>query len=302
MKKADQNVQDELIIRSAVISHIGCVRGNNEDNFYFDGDLMKPDEVNAGTMFRTVARREYHLMGICDGMGGLEGGERAAALAVSRMKELDHPASVQEVALQIDTYAREVGQSIREDAQKKGDQIKEGTTMALVYLTGGTMHVANVGDSRVYMLRNMTLFQVSMDQSQIYRMMLAGQLTREQMRKHPQANKIDHYLGMPEERISKDFVFHRNISLCSGDRLFLCSDGISDLLPHETMEKILANNAAPMDAAKVLIESALEMGGKDNSTVIVADVTGVHLPMTTPASVAALTLLHENTATMNTTE
>lgn len=302
MSKQIQESKDQLIIQAAVISHIGCVRTNNEDNFYFDGDLMAPDEVNTGTMFRAVVEREYHVLGICDGMGGLESGEKAAYTGVSRMKMLDYASSVQEIALKIDEYAIQASEEIRNDAKKRGEGIKEGTTMVLVYMTGGTMHVANVGDSRVYVLRNMNLVQVSMDQSALFQRMLAGQLTREQLRKHPESNKIEHYLGMPEDRIGKDFVFHRNVSLCSGDRLFICSDGISDLLSHEAMEKVLCNNASPMDAAKQLVEMALELGGKDNATLIVADVTGTHLPMVTPASVAALNLIHENTATINTTQ
>ena len=301
MKKVSQSQKDEIMLRAAVISHIGCVRSNNEDNFYFNGDLMGENEVNAGAMFRAVSTREFHLLCVCDGMGGLEGGERASGLAIKRLEQLDKPSSIQDISTQVDQYARDISEEIQQDAKKNGDS-KEGTTLALVYLTGGTMHVANVGDSRVYVLRNGILNQVSMDQTQLYQKMLAGQMTREQMRKHPDSNRIDHYLGMPKDRISKDFVFHKNCSLCSSDRLFLCSDGVSDLLSHERMEQILANNAAPMDAARQLIDAALELGGKDNATVIVADVTGPNLPMTTPAAIAALSLLHENTATINTTQ
>lgn len=302
MAKAAQSLRDEIMLRGAVISHIGCVRGNNEDNFYFDGDYMDPREVNQGAVFRAVSTREHHLLCICDGMGGLEGGERAAALTVQEIGKLDKPSSIQDISVQIDTFAREISEKIQQDAKKTEEKSKEGTTLAMVYITGGTMHVANVGDSRVYILRNGILNQVSMDQTQLYQKMLMGQLTREQLRKHPDSNRIDHYLGMPQDRISKDFVFHKNCSLCSSDRLFICSDGVSDLLSHERMEQILSNNASPMDAARQLIEVALELSGKDNATVIVADILGSHLPMTTPAALAALTLLHENTATINTTQ
>ncbi|MBQ6399579.1 MAG: serine/threonine-protein phosphatase [Clostridia bacterium] len=302
MGKAAQSVKDEITLRGAVISHIGCVRGNNEDNFYFNGDFMDFKEVNQGAAFRVDSIREHHLLCICDGMGGLEGGERAAGLAVQEIGKLDKPYSIQDISLQIDSFARDISEKIQQDANQKEGKNKEGTTMALAYLTGGTMHVANVGDSRVYVLRNGILNQVSMDQTQLYQRMLTGQLTREQLRKHPDSNKIDHYLGMPQDRISKDFVFHKNCSLCGNDRVFLCSDGISDLIPHEQMEHILYNNASPMDAARQMVEVALEMSGKDNATVIVVDVLGLHLPMATPASLAALTLLHENTATINTTQ
>ena len=303
MKKTQQNQNEEIMLRAAVISHIGCVRGNNEDNFYFNGDYMEMKEVNDGTMFRAIATRNHHLMCICDGMGGLEGGERASRLVVTGIHALDKPMSIQDVSIEIDSFARQVSEQIQQDALKSGgDQTKEGTTLALVYMTGGTMHVANVGDSRVYVLRNGKLIQVSMDHTRIYQMMLAGQLTKEQVRNHPESNRIDHYVGMPKDRISNDFVFHKNCSICNSDRLFLCTDGVSDLMSDEKLEEFLSNNAAPLDAARQIIEYALEMGGKDNSTVIVADVTGAQLPMTTPSAIAALGLLHESTSTINTTQ
>ena len=302
MSRTSNKQEDRIVLQLAVISHIGCVRGNNEDNFYVNGDLMEAGEVNQGARFRTVSSRDHHLLCICDGMGGLEGGERASGLAVKRIGTLDKPASIQELSVHIDAFAREVSDAIRKDAQKSGDQVKEGTTLAMAYLSGETMHTANVGDSRVYVLRNGVLNQVSKDHTQLYQRMLAGQLTREQVRKHPDSNRIDHYLGMPEDRISNDFVYHYNCSLCNSDRVFLCSDGISDLIPDAKMEEILRNNASPMDAALQMTEEALEMGGKDNATVIVADVTGVHLPMATPAAVEALRQRSEDVSTANTTE
>ena len=295
-------MSDIITLHIAVISHIGCVRGNNEDNFYVNGDRMEADEVNRGARFSAICARDHHLLCICDGMGGLEGGERAAGLAVRRIGKLDKPAAMQNLSVRIDSFAREVSEEIRRDAQKNGEQAREGTTLALAYLSGETLHVANVGDSRVYVMRSGKMSQVSKDHTQLYQRMLAGELTREQVRKHPDSNRIDHYLGMPEERISNAFVYHNNFFLCNSDRLFICSDGISDLIPDTRMEEILMNNAVPMDAAMQLTEEALEMGGKDNATVIVADVTGAHLPMTTPAAMAALRQQRENTSTVNTTE
>ncbi len=287
-----------MTLRCAVISHLGCIRENNEDNFYFDGDYMKANEVNAGTRFQALVTRDYHLMAICDGMGGLEGGERASGLAVDMIKDLDRPMEPQEQTAIIDAYARRASAAIETDGKRKDAKAKEGTTLAMVYITGTMAHIANVGDSRVYILRNGTLSQLSTDQTRVFQMMLAGELTREQARKHPSGNVINAYLGMAADRISKDFVMHRNCTLCNGDRLFICSDGISDLVSHEKMEEILTNNAIPMDAATLMIREALEMGGKDNSTVIVADVTSPLLPMMTPAAVEALSRVNDTTETI----
>ncbi len=291
----------EIALNVAVISHIGCVRGNNEDNFFVNGDCMELKEVNQGARLTTTVQAPYHVLAVCDGMGGLEGGERAAYICIERLRELMTPLNELEIRNRIESYAHNANKAVSADNRKRnGAGRREGTTLAMVYLNGNIVHVANIGDSRVYVRRLGQLRQVSTDQSAVYRMMLAGKLTKEQMRKHVDSNKIDCYIGIPEERISKDFVQHNAFMLCRNDRLLICSDGLSDLLPEDEINRLLSSGS-PSDAAAALVAAALEMGGKDNTTVVIADALSQDLPEPDAAQLAKLSASNEDTYTLTIT-
>ncbi len=279
---------DALTVCGCVISHRGCVRENNEDNFFFDGDLMVDEEVDDGVIISEKISKSYHLFAICDGMGGLKGGERASSICVHDMTMMDVFLPDNSIAKAIDAYAQEACRNVYQDSLDIGEEGREGSTLALLYLASGKAHVGNVGDSRVYLLRMGKLMQLSTDQSPVYRMMQKGQLTREQMRKHPQGNVIGAFIGMAEERKPKPYVEYFSTSLCEGDRFLLCSDGLSDLLSHDELQRRLNDNADPRVAARQLVLRALEMGGKDNTTCMILDITGPGLPKATPASLSRL--------------
>lgn len=279
---------DDLTVNAAVISHIGCVRQNNEDSFYFDGDRMPDQMVNDGAMIRTELSRAYHLFAVCDGMGGLTGGERASSIGVHALDKLNLHMQGPVLERAIERYARETSAEVCKDSVTQGEEGREGTTLALLYLTGGTAYVANVGDSRVYVQRMGKLFQVSTDHSPVFKMMLRGELTREQMRKHPRGNVIELYLGMQPSRLPTPFASQMSFSLCNKDRFMICSDGLSDLLTHAEMQQLLNEKSDPLEAARHLVLRALEMGGKDNTTCIVVDVSSDRLPAATSLSLAGL--------------
>ncbi len=284
-------------VQAAVISHIGCVRGNNEDNFFIDGDMMYEDEVNLGAHINTKLQGPFHLFAVCDGMGGLECGEQASQITVRMLSTMMKDFTNLEIRDRIDTFARDANRSVHEDVVKKlGNDGKEGTTLALLYVNEGTAHIANVGDSRVYIERLNTLQQLSVDHSMVFRMMLSGEITREQMRKHPAGNRIEEYIGMPEEKVSRDYVNHVSCSLCKGDRFLICSDGLTDLLPDEMIHDGLSKGT-PDEAAQTLINNALELGGKDNVTAIVVDILNEEYPAPTRSSLTSLAMKGTNTDT-----
>ena len=269
-----------LKLNAAVLSHMGCVRKNNEDNFFVDGDFMPLGEVNDGVRMQVQLQRPEHLIAVTDGMGGLEAGERAAYLAVLSLKELDVEKDDHALIDAVDQYARTMSERIMVDGTQRNSAGHEGTTIAMVYLQGDMAHVSNVGDTRVYILRAGSFVQLSHDHSPLYRAFLNGQITREQMRLDPRSNIIDHFLGQPPEKSSRpDFVHHRSIRLCKGDCFLVCTDGVTDLLPHEQIQQIMCLSAPAMERAERLVSAALEMGGKDNTTAVIAEVDGDHLPL-----------------------
>ncbi|MDO5378119.1 MAG: protein phosphatase 2C domain-containing protein [Clostridia bacterium] len=260
----------EYRLEAAVISHMGCVRKNNEDNFFFDGDFMPLDQVNAGAHIGLESSKDAHLFAISDGMGGLELGEHAAFEVVSRMGALSKKIRRQKPADAIQEFAFKTSMAIQKNVLR-GKGTREGATMALVYFAAGKACVANVGDSRVYLLRNEKLMLLSLDHSEVFSKVLAGTLTLEQARNHPRNNMINRYLGMRTHMPQMASV--REIEVCKGDRFLICSDGLSDLIEHQKMGALLFGGT-PEEAARRLVERALVLGGKDNTTVIVADCDG----------------------------
>ncbi len=277
-----------LTISGSVVCHRGCVRDNNEDNFFFDGDLMPDNTVDEGVVIQTRQTKDFHLFAVCDGMGGLKGGERASSICVNSMGMLNLSMPPQTVPRAIEIYADDACGMVYQDSISIGEEGREGSTLAVLYMTDGKAFVGNVGDSRVYLLRMGKLFQLSADQSPVFRMMQRGELTREQMRKHPQGNVIGAFIGMPAQKKPNPYVNHFNLAICDGDRYMLCSDGLSDLLTHDEMQRRLVDNSDPKTAASLLVLRALELGGKDNTTCMIVDVSGDNLPKASPASLARL--------------
>ena len=286
-----------MTVKTTVVSHIGCVRKNNEDNFYLNGDYMLASEVDAGAQVELVSDDHQQLYAICDGMGGLNGGERASLIAIEAMSELNKRQEKGKIAEAIRHYADKASQLVYEDAQHSGSK-KQGSTMCMLMIHDNIGYVANVGDSRVYIVRMGELVQVSYDHTDVYRLMMQGRLTREQARTHPKGNVISHYIGQPKANRGADFAYYRSLLLCNGDRFMLCSDGLSDLLTHEQIQHVLTTTRSSAEAVEKLISMALEMGGKDNVTCMVGDIVGQSLPAQTKDTLAALTTQLEKTEEM----
>ncbi len=261
----------KMRIRAAVISHKGCERGNNEDNFFLNGDLMPLAQVDQGANIVQDFDDAVQLYAVCDGMGGADRGERAAYISVRQMIGFSGAFSSGAVQRNIEKFAHQISQMVADDAKKNHSSI-EGTTLAMAVVVRQMLYVANVGDSRVYRLRGGELQQLSEDHSAVNRLRVAGLLTEEQARKSPNSNVITRYIGMDAAKRPAEFACQSRHTLVSGDRLLLCSDGVSDLLPRVQMEEIMKKASSPEAAARGLILNALEMGGKDNATAMVLEV------------------------------
>lgn len=256
--------------QSALVCCKGCVRGNNEDNFYFLGDYMKLKEMDAGAHIVTSGSKDRQTYAIFDGMGGEQYGEKAAFFAAEMFMQQEG-VLFNDLQKNVADYARTASLNIYEYAQKH-NSAGMGSTFAGLLIQKGKALAVNVGDSRVYRLRDQCLELMTKDHSYVYDLYLAGRLTREQARKHPRNNVITRYLGMPEDKIDDDFIFVEPLELCYQDRFMLCSDGLCDLLSDAQIEEILVRQATPDGAATALAQAALELGGKDNITCIVTDV------------------------------
>ena len=259
------------VIRAAVVCHKGCERDNNEDNFFFNGDLMPLNQMDQGAQIVQEFTDAKQLYAVCDGMGGANLGERAAYISVRQMVNFSNTFAQGTINQNIEQFANRISQEVAADAVKNQTRI-EGSTLAMVAIVKQMIYVANVGDSRVYRLRGGELKQLSDDHSEVNRMRAAGLLTEEEARKAENSNVITRYIGMDDKKRPAPFAYQSKHTLVAGDRIMLCSDGVSDLMSRAQLQELMTSAASAEEAARALVLNALELGGKDNATAIVLDV------------------------------
>jgi protein phosphatase len=206
---------------------------------------------------------------VADGMGGHRGGDVASALAVETLKEAD--ATIQEPADSLAEMIRKANLRVLERGESDRRLQGMGTTLTALVTEDGKGHVVHVGDSRAYLLRDGALQQLTEDHTLVQRMVREGRLTPEEARDHPQRSIVTRALGV-EEELELDRL---TLDLHVGDRLLLCTDGLTGKLSQEEIREILGREEAPRAACDALVEAANRAGGDDNITVVVLDVMEV---------------------------
>ncbi len=214
------------------------------------------------------------LFAVADGMGGHNAGEVASAMAIEHLRgaALDGVASA-EVFAQI---IRDINSAIFSAATSTANQLGMGTTLTAAVMLAPTTEnemlsqivVANVGDSRTYLLRSGEFRQLSVDHSYVQELVTEGLLTVDEARTHPRRNIVTRALGI-DPNVSVDTW---TVPLFDSDRFMLCSDGLVDEVPLDEIVETLREHIAPQDAAERLVAAAKRHGGRDNITVIVIDV------------------------------
>jgi protein phosphatase len=155
-----------------------------------------------------------------------------------------------------------------EKSKQQADYEGMGTTFVAATICDNVMYVANIGDSRLYVISN-EIIQITEDHSLVQAMVKTGELDKDEAKSHPNKNIITRALGT-NETAQPDFF---EVELDEGDIVLLCSDGLTNMLNDETIEKIIRENADNLQAAtEILVKQANENGGKDNITVIIVKV------------------------------
>ena len=216
---------------------------------------------------------EENLFAVADGMGGHNAGEVASAMAIEHLRgvALNGVASA-EVFAQV---VRDLNSAIYASATATTDQRGMGTTLTAAALLAPTENIdqpsqiviANVGDSRTYLLRAGELRQLSVDHSYVQDLVTEGLLTVDEARTHPRRNIVTRALGI-DAQVSVDTW---TIPMFDGDRFMLCSDGLVDEVPIDEITELMQERSAPQNVAERLVATAKRHGGRDNITVIVID-------------------------------
>jgi serine/threonine protein phosphatase PrpC len=217
---------------------------------------------------------EQNLFAVADGMGGHNAGEVASAMAIEHLRGIAlGGVSSAEAFAQV---VRDLNSAIYTSATSTTDQRGMGTTLTAAALLTSTSDtdqpsqivIANVGDSRTYLLRSGELRQMSVDHSYVQELVTEGLLTVDEARTHPRRNIVTRALGI-DEQVSVDTW---TIPMFDGDRFMLCSDGLVDEVPLDEITELMREHSAPQLIAERLVTAAKRHGGRDNITVIVVDV------------------------------
>ncbi|MFW6052260.1 MAG: protein phosphatase 2C domain-containing protein, partial [Myxococcota bacterium] len=266
--------RDGIHIRFYGMTHVGLVRDHNEDNFMVadltSGERDLPDdEVRSG-----VVGSRGIVLAVCDGMGGAAAGEVASQMAVDTVYEIMKAGGSDGDR---DDFARRLVHAVEEAGGRifsasKMDRTRRGmgTTATVAGLVDEVLFVGQVGDSRAYVLRNGEMGLITKDQSLVNQLIEAGQLSEEEAEAFEHSNIILQALGTTEE-VNVDLTF---LELRRGDRVMLCSDGLSGLVHPDTIRDVLVESKSLREACRRLIEMANSAGGHDNTTIVVADFTG----------------------------
>ena len=224
-------------------SDVGLVRGHNEDSFLLRAPLFV----------------------VSDGMGGHAAGEVASSITVETIGNRA-PGTADDVLLGAAVEAANA--SVIEAAEAGVGKPGMGCTATAVLIEKNKMAVAHVGDSRAYVLRHGTLVRVTHDHSYVEELVDSGQITADEARTHPSRSIITRALGSDPDM----YADHFSLEVENGDRIVLCSDGLSSMVPDSEIEALAVSSATPQQAADNLVAAALTAGGADNVTVVVVDI------------------------------
>jgi serine/threonine protein phosphatase PrpC len=256
-------------------THAGLVRPNNEDHY------MVIERRRSRTVLLTnlppgvlrPADDTAYVMAVADGMGGAACGELASTLALRsgwdqapraiKWSWIITDREIEDLKERIEIIFRRIDQDLLELARERPECAGMGTTLTGAYTVGPEAFVGHVGDSRAYLCRAGRLTQLTRDHTLAQEALDAGMPTVAKSWHHMLTNS----LGGTDREVRVEF---HHIHLTDGDRLLLCTDGLTDMAPDDDIAGVLARHADPQAAAQALVDLALERGGKDNVTVILA--------------------------------
>ena len=262
MKKLSANV--------CAFTHEGRVRKENEDNYSLNGKHTGSEGgIKKGAAYVQKVSEPFHLS-VCDGMGGESHGELASSIAVSTIVENAQKVydSGDDFAYAISTLLDEANTKICSEISRVGKRM--GTTLAAVYAVKGKLICTSLGDTRIYHFHNGILQQASFDHTHAQGIIDSGAVSADEISTIPDAKRLTKHLGV----LPGEGSLQPNISVIddvdNGDVILLCSDGLTDMLSDDDISSIVASADTPQDVTSKLAKMALERGGKDNLTVLVA--------------------------------
>ena len=273
---------------------LGRTRDHNEDTFLVADLSTGNASLQPEVRHHDVGPRGSLFM-VADGMGGAAAGELASAMAADLIYKhmatawaTDGDASPERFAFRMKEAVELANQQIHNFAHEHPDVRGMGTTVTAAGVNGGDLYLAQIGDSRAYLVRNGQAIQLTKDQSLMQRLVDAGELTEEEAEQSERRNIILQALG-PDPRVKVDLTRQ---TLRQGDTLIICSDGLSGLVRREEFSALARTHPELPALCSALIDLANERGGPDNITVVAAHFQGDGLPEPGDAEAVGYSVYH----------
>lgn len=232
-------------------------------------DVGQKRTVNQDFVFtsETPVGNLPNLFVVADGMGGHKAGDFASSYAVevllSTIREDENSNPVKIIRAAIENANTQLLREASDNETMSG----MGTTMVLVTIVGHYAYVANVGDSRLYLVDENKISQITKDHSLVEEMVCMGEISRDDARNHPDKNIITRALGAGRD-VDVDFF---DIRLTPGDILLLCSDGLSNMVPDEDIRQVIRTSETLEETGRRLVSMANDNGGRDNIAVVLVE-------------------------------
>jgi protein phosphatase len=269
-----------VLAEFGAVSHPGKVRVRNEDHFLVSR-VSRPQRILKTNIPEELLPEQPgedgYLFIVADGMGGMAGGDVASRLAISLTLKLTHRS--EKLGFQINQLAahdllermnrdlQEVDRTLTEWSEADRRLLGMGTTFTAAYSMGVDLSIIHLGDSRVYLCRHGSLQQLTKDHTVAQALADAGYISRAEVHRHAKRNVLTKYLGGHNGNVKADLL---RLRLANGDRLLLCSDGLTEMVNDSIIARILDSHESTREATQALLEASLERGGQDNITIIVA--------------------------------
>ena len=243
-------------IKCITATYQNC-RENNEDNYFVNSIYANMNHSDEKFAMDFTDNRK-NIFAVFDGLGGEEKGEEASFTAAKALKNFKS----------IDEYYKKANREIYKKTAKKS-----GTTAAILEIYNGSFTCSNIGDSRVYLIRNNEIRQLSKDHTSIQTMIDAGVITKEQAEKSKYKNTLSQCLGIYEEEVVISPFVGKKERLCDGDIFLICSDGLTGGVDDKEIFRTVSENGVDVNTVEVLFRKAVSNGARDNVTMVLLSVS-----------------------------
>lgn len=257
----------KIYVSAAVCTDYGSTRTNNDDN-YFLVNRGLPDSVYTGRYTDSIQRLSRGVLAVFGGLGVDKLGQEGASVAASVLKRHSYDILVGGASA-VDSYVEDVNDRLCELTRQNSQRV--GSTMAMAAISREAVTLYNIGNCRSYLYSSGKLRQLTVDDTVVNRLVASGAVRKSEARYDSRRLELTAHLGVFSNELELKAHSSTEILLSDGDRVLLCTDGVTEALGDETLILLLSSNGTCEELASKVVDTAIMRGGLDNMTALVAE-------------------------------